>query len=426
MEKNKFIKQILTIFVIILEFILFNYSFYNLVTKNYINNYGKGMQEKSINIESYLPFKDDSLIVHESSAIKIVDNIPQIDGATALYPIYSAYVEALYPKESVKYDGKDFLKDSKIQKTGTTVAYQKVIDGETLNFYYLEYQLNQSNISERECYWSENNSSFLLYRFIEGDEINFYRINDDSYLEYVNNTKCITCNNNKGYYKIENNDFICSDKPPADNYALDILGREWRECNRRCKKCYFQSRSDDYHHCLLCNDYFYPYQTDYDNYIYKKEEGFSCYTKAEVYLKYDNYFLNSQNQFEKCDDSCNECETKNECITCSQNYYYIHGYENGTCFHYPLSKYGLVYIDNSMYFMPCFHLCKYCNKITQSFLYQQCSACDEINYTLDIYSYNKSLCIPKDKSNSTNSYFIKKKTKWYINITNNDFEGLIV
>ena len=131
MEKNKFIKQILIIFVIILEFILFNYSFYNLVTKNYINNYGKGMQEKSINIESYLPFKDDSLIVHESSAIKIVDNIPQIDGATALYPIYSAYVEALYPKESVKYDGKDFLKDSKIQKTGTTVAYQRVIDGET-------------------------------------------------------------------------------------------------------------------------------------------------------------------------------------------------------------------------------------------------------------------------------------------------------
>ena len=109
MENNKLIKQILTIFVIILGFILFNYSFYNLVTKNYINNYGKGMQEKSINIESYLPFKDDSLIVHESSAIKIVDNIPQMDGATALYPIYSAYVEALYPKESVKYDGKQLF-----------------------------------------------------------------------------------------------------------------------------------------------------------------------------------------------------------------------------------------------------------------------------------------------------------------------------
>ena len=131
MEKKKLIKQLLIIFVIVLGFILFNYSFYNLITKKYINNYGKGMQEKSIDIESYLPFKENSLIVHDSSDIKIMDNIPKIDGATALYPIYSSYVEALYPKESVKYDGKDFLADSKIQKTGTTVAYQKVIDGET-------------------------------------------------------------------------------------------------------------------------------------------------------------------------------------------------------------------------------------------------------------------------------------------------------
>lgn len=129
--KNKLSKQIGIIFLIILGFILFNYSFYNLITKNYINNYGKDMQEKSIDIEAYLPFKEDSLIIHESSDIKIVNDIPQMDGATALYPIYAAYVEALYPEESVKYDGKDFLSDSKIQKTGTTVAYQKVIDGET-------------------------------------------------------------------------------------------------------------------------------------------------------------------------------------------------------------------------------------------------------------------------------------------------------
>ncbi|MBQ6313855.1 substrate-binding domain-containing protein [Candidatus Saccharibacteria bacterium] len=130
MDKKKLTKQIIAIVSIILGFVLFNDGFYNLVTKNYINNYSQGMREKSIDIESYLPFKDDSLIVHEDSDVKIVDNIPQIDGATALYPIYSAFVEALYPEESVKYDGKDFLKDSKIQKTGTTVAYQKVVDGE--------------------------------------------------------------------------------------------------------------------------------------------------------------------------------------------------------------------------------------------------------------------------------------------------------
>lgn len=131
MNNKKLIKQIVIIFLIVIGFILFNYSFYNLITKNYINNYGKGMQEKSIDIGSYLPFREDSLIIHETPNEKIVDDIPKIDGATALYPIYASYVEALYPKESVKYDGKNFLADSKIQKTGTTVAYQKVIDGKT-------------------------------------------------------------------------------------------------------------------------------------------------------------------------------------------------------------------------------------------------------------------------------------------------------
>lgn len=130
MKNKKLIKQIGIIIIIIFCFIAFNYSFYNLITKNYINKYDKKMQEKSIDIESYLPFKKDSLIVHETSDVKIIDNVPTIDGATALYPIYSAYVEALYSKEYIKYKNNDFLPDSKIQKTGTTSAYQKLINGD--------------------------------------------------------------------------------------------------------------------------------------------------------------------------------------------------------------------------------------------------------------------------------------------------------
>lgn len=130
MEYTKLKKQIVIILLIILVFILFNYSFYTVITKNYINNYGTSMQEKSIDLEAYLPFKENSKIVHETLDKKITENIPIIDGATALYPIYSSFVEAMYPSNSVKFDGKNFLKDSSIQKTGTTLAYQRVIDGE--------------------------------------------------------------------------------------------------------------------------------------------------------------------------------------------------------------------------------------------------------------------------------------------------------
>ena len=175
-----------------------------------------------------------------------------------------------------------------------------------------------------------------------------------------------------------------------------------------------QSRSEIDHQCLFCNQYFYPYKIDYENYEKKLLTGFNCFTYSEVKSKYLNYYLNSNNQFEKCDISCKDCEKENICIECNDNYYYIYGHENGTCFHYPLAHYGLVNTYYQSYFKPCFSLCKYCNFITISLLYQQCSKCDEIDYTLDLFSLNQSLCIPKDKSNS---YFIKEKTKWYINFT---------
>ena len=128
---KKLLKQFSVIVLVIVYFILFNISFYNLFTKNYINNYSDIVKEKSIDIEKYLPFEDDSLIVKEEASFKITNDIPKIDGATALYPVYSAFVNALYQKESLVYDKvtRNFLENSKIDKTGTTVAYKKLIDG---------------------------------------------------------------------------------------------------------------------------------------------------------------------------------------------------------------------------------------------------------------------------------------------------------
>ena len=124
-----------------------------------------------------------------------------------------------------------------------------------------------------------------------------------------------------------------------------------------------------------------------------------------------NYFLNLNSTFDKCDTSCKECEEESKCKICNEHYYYIYGNEDGTCYHYPLEQYELIKINSQPYFKQCFYLCKYCNFITISLLYQQCTKCDEIDYTLDLFSLNQSLCIPKDKSNSS---FVEEKTKWFI------------
>ena len=146
-------------------------------------------------------------------------------------------------------------------------------------------------------------------------------------------------------------------------------------------------------------------------------KGLNCWSVEEVAIQNRNYYLNGEN-FEKCDESCAVCLNKgNNCLECQMNYYFINGFKNGTCFFYPLEKYALGLVDGETVYLPCYSICKYCNQVSQSFLFQQCIECDEINYTLDLYSLNQSYCIPK---NNINSYFIKDMEKWYIE----DFEGI--
>ena len=53
----------------------------------------------NINCQEYLPFEKESKIVkldHEAS-LKLKDNLPRVDGAAAVFPVYSAFVNATYP-----------------------------------------------------------------------------------------------------------------------------------------------------------------------------------------------------------------------------------------------------------------------------------------------------------------------------------------
>ncbi len=59
----------------------------------------------NINVREYLPFTEDSKIVKiDSKTLKLTDNLPIIDGATAAFPVYSAFVHAVYPSTTTLYD----------------------------------------------------------------------------------------------------------------------------------------------------------------------------------------------------------------------------------------------------------------------------------------------------------------------------------
>jgi len=60
----------------------------------------------NINVHEYLPFDEDSKIVKiDSQSLKLTENLPVIDGAAAFFPVYSAFVNAVYPETTELYDG---------------------------------------------------------------------------------------------------------------------------------------------------------------------------------------------------------------------------------------------------------------------------------------------------------------------------------
>lgn len=53
----------------------------------------------------YLPFEEDSKVVKiDSKTLKFTENIPKLDGADAMFPVYSAFIHAVYPDTTELYD----------------------------------------------------------------------------------------------------------------------------------------------------------------------------------------------------------------------------------------------------------------------------------------------------------------------------------
>ncbi|MCL2186091.1 MAG: substrate-binding domain-containing protein [Treponema sp.] len=81
--------------------------------------------EEDIYLWSYMPYKDDNRLakLNEESKLKIKDNLPVLDGATALYPVYASFAQAVYPEENY-----DFSKSS-VLCSRTNGAYENLFEG---------------------------------------------------------------------------------------------------------------------------------------------------------------------------------------------------------------------------------------------------------------------------------------------------------
>lgn len=81
--------------------------------------------DTEVDLYQYQPFAEDTKAVSldEPATLKLEDDLPILDGATALYPLYSAFVQAIYPEKSYEIYG------SEVMVNKTNEAYQNLFDG---------------------------------------------------------------------------------------------------------------------------------------------------------------------------------------------------------------------------------------------------------------------------------------------------------
>lgn len=122
-------KQIAVLLAVVLAFAAFDGAIFCVCTRRCLPAGGEVPKARTIELDKYLPFTEDSQIVRMKADIGLSGELPVLDGAEGLYPVFSAVANALYPEDSVVFDGEAFAPESRLQMNNTLRAYRAVVDG---------------------------------------------------------------------------------------------------------------------------------------------------------------------------------------------------------------------------------------------------------------------------------------------------------
>ena len=133
-------------------------------------NFGINKYDESITINTtpniavneYLPFDENSKIVtlDKEASIKLVGDLPIIDGAAAVFPVYSAFVDAVYPETTQLWDGV-------FEYNNTTGGYELLGEKQT-DIFFGAYP------SKQQIYYAEKQGTEFIYTPIGWEAFVFF------------------------------------------------------------------------------------------------------------------------------------------------------------------------------------------------------------------------------------------------------------
>jgi len=89
-----------------------------------------------VDITKYEPFQEPTKLatLNEKSALTLTENLPRLDGSSALYPVYSAFARSVYPKDNYNPESPFFY--TKDQLDTLKASASKVLCSQTYGAYH--------------------------------------------------------------------------------------------------------------------------------------------------------------------------------------------------------------------------------------------------------------------------------------------------
>ncbi len=127
---RKWVLPVLLLVIVACVGIAWGHSGYKAYVKNNLT-----LSESDGLLRTYAPFAPETKVAEldGEALLTIETNIPRMDGATALFPIYSAFAKAVYPRQAIDpaMQGREYAIETDYLRCRTTTdAYRRIVDKE--------------------------------------------------------------------------------------------------------------------------------------------------------------------------------------------------------------------------------------------------------------------------------------------------------
>ncbi|MBR4494776.1 MAG: hypothetical protein IKP14_08680, partial [Clostridiales bacterium] len=155
-------KRALTLVLIVALFAGINFGLYMTMTRRLRQNFSGANQLRMVDVGRLLPHEEDSDLARIDSSLHFEegDDLPVLDGAAALVPVYASVIDNCYPEGCVTYEGgvfdddnkygENFAPDSAMQYQNTIRGFTAVVDGSTDLFFTAHPNAEQMQYAEEQ------------------------------------------------------------------------------------------------------------------------------------------------------------------------------------------------------------------------------------------------------------------------------------